>query len=111
MLTAKQCIEIDCRAYNFIASLHNTTLDKSESGRMRLWNAFNAFIGFCEGVLGYPLLDKYPTIPTSLISPNVMTQWIISLVEAIKQDKSEQIDSSAKTIVQIMKGNFKDVQN
>lgn len=105
MLNNTQLKELKILAYNFIDALHSTTLDKSEDAKLKTLTTFSQFIGYCEGLLGKDLLNKYPTIPTSLISVNIMTQWIVGLVRAVRDDNVEQIDSSAKAIVQTMKGN------
>lgn len=109
MLMPKQCEELNNYAYNFIEALHNTTLDKSSRADLYLWAAYNRYKGFIEGLLGKDY--SFPIIPTSLISVNIMTQWIVGLTKAIKKDDTEQIDACVKAIVQTMEGNYKNVQN
>lgn len=102
--------ELDLASYHFIEELHNTTLNKDKESTTHLFNAFMRYIKHCEKMLDFELLNKYPTAPTSLISVNITTQWIVGLTRAIKNNHVEQIDSCAKAIVQIMKGNFECLQ-
>lgn len=98
--------EVELYAYKFIEVVHKTSLDKSEQCKQQLKEAYDAFMYACEQLTQEDLRNKYPKTPTSLISVNLTTQWTVGLVRAIKDNNKEQIDSCARNIVTVMKGNL-----
>ena len=93
-------------AYMLIESIHQYSTYRNEGNKIKLENYYKMFIYICGDLIGENLNAKYSETPTSIINRDTTIQWVIGLTKAIREENNEQIDSCARSLVQIMKGNL-----
>ena len=94
-------------AYCLIEAIQSYCTYRNDKNRLALEVKYKSYIYHCGDMIGRNLHAEHQKVKTvSMVNRDTTIQWVIGLTKAIREENNEQIDSCARSLVQIMKGNL-----